>query len=85
MIKPGDRIDFSGVFDEEGIMLKRTDAEAEGEYKYSIQLSFNCERGPLDGAVDISTSGDILGIELLGLDRIIERLKCQHDKGNKEL
>nr|WP_162933185.1 hypothetical protein [Corynebacterium lactis] len=60
------------MFDEQGVTLERADTESFGEYEFSIQLSFAGAPGSIAGAVDISTSGDILSIELVGIDKAID-------------
>jgi len=79
LINKGDRIVLSGTFDEEGIVLKRIDVETAGEYQFSIPLSFEGNPGSLAGAVDVSSSGDILAIELIGIDRVITKPKPPSD------
>ncbi|WP_304273412.1 hypothetical protein [Pseudoglutamicibacter cumminsii] len=71
MIKKGDRLDLSGVFVDEGIWLERTDDKDVGEYQYSIPLSIDEEPGALVGAVDVSATGEILGVELVMIQQVI--------------
>ena len=71
MIKKGDRLDLSGVFVDEGIWLERTDDKDVGEYQYSIPLSFSDDPASIAGAVDVSSSGEILGVELVMIQQVI--------------
>ncbi|ALA68689.1 hypothetical protein [Corynebacterium lactis] len=79
MFEAGDRLDLSGIFDEEGITLKNTGVKHLGEYRFSIQLSFEGTPGSIAGAVDISTSGDIMAIELVGIDQAIAYFMSRSD------
>lgn len=75
MIKKGDKLDLSGVFDDVGITLKRTDDKDVGEYQYSIPLSFSDDSASIAGAVDVSSSGEILGVELVMIQQAIANPK----------
>ncbi|HCD1552470.1 hypothetical protein ACOI93_08115 [Corynebacterium striatum] len=80
MIKKGDRLDLSGVFVDEGIWLERTDDKDVGEYQYSIPLSFSDDPASIAGAVDVSSSGEILGVELVMIQQTIANRQPEKGK-----
>ncbi len=63
-----------------GITLNRTDDKDVGEYQYSIPLSFSDDPASIAGAVDVSSSGEILGVELVMIQQTIANRQPEKGK-----